>query len=325
MTYKETKTAPNLKEVIIRDPFEIMNKKFGGKYKEYRKNWKIAVERTYVPDFPIHLDIDISDSCNLACDYCLQYKSKCWSGIDMKLSVFKKIIEEVNNKADSINIGCNAEPLLNKDLFFKVLDILDKSNFIDIFIHTNAVNLTEDVQKRILESKITTVCFSMGGVNSRERINFINKIKYNIINFKTLRDKLGKDLPLIRISIIPTEENLKEIDNYKNFWKKYADYIEFQDIASLENKDSDIFKKKKFICIDPWRRMSITSNGDIYPCCAFTCFNKELILGNINKININEAWKSKKMLELRKTLKSDKINYAGCYNCLRSKYTLGGA
>lgn len=324
INYKTTKVAPNLRSIVKRDPYKILLKKFGKRYEEYRKQWKDTGNRIYLTNFPTHLDLDITDSCNLACWHCPQSTYQCWSGVLMEKPIFEKILSEAEKGgAFSINIGQVAEPLVNKKHFLEMLNILNHYKIMDVFLHTNVVNLTEEIQRKILKSKITTVCFSLGAVTDKSRKKHLAKIKEHIINFKQLRDKAGKELPLIRVGIIPTKENIKKVPGFLKFWKEYSDYIELQD-AILLGKDIDKFyKKQKFSCNQPWRRLAILSNGDIYPCCGFTVLNKELKLGNIKHISLREAWNSKKIKDLREGLKSNKLEkYPGCLLCLNSLYTV---
>ena len=133
----------------------------------------------------------------------------------MNPEIFKNILREAkSNGVCSINLGWNAEPILNKNNFLELLDILDNANILDIFIHTNAVNLDEEIQRRILNSKIKTICFSLGSITDETRKDKLQKITENILNFKKLRDELKQETPMIRIGIIPTKTNLSEIQNY---------------------------------------------------------------------------------------------------------------
>ena len=48
-------------------------KKWGknsNKFKIYRNEWKKAAEENYLPKFPLHVDIELSDACNLKCKMC---------------------------------------------------------------------------------------------------------------------------------------------------------------------------------------------------------------------------------------------------------------
>ncbi|MCX6706686.1 MAG: SPASM domain-containing protein [Candidatus Woesearchaeota archaeon] len=55
---------------------------------------------------------------------------------------------------------------------------------------------------------------------------------------------------------------------------------------------------------------------------AFTYFSKDLVLGNIDKMSLKQAWNSDKMNELRKQLESGKNMSAGCARCLNGVYMI---
>jgi len=40
------------------------------RYRRYRLEWKNAAEKDYVPSRPLHVDIELSDACNLRCRMC---------------------------------------------------------------------------------------------------------------------------------------------------------------------------------------------------------------------------------------------------------------
>lgn len=321
--YEKTKVAASLKSIVMRDPYRVLSKKLGKKYRDYRNKWRDAGKRTFLPDFPIHLDIDITDSCNLSCQYCLQNTHYGWTADLMEEEVFRKILKEAKREGiNSVNIGWNTEPLVNQKLFLKMIDVLDEYKVMDVFLHTNAVGLSEEAQKRILNSSINTICFSMGAVGDLTRKKHLAKIKASIVNFRKMRDKMKKTLPLIRIGIIPMEENKKEIKGYIDFWRKYADYIELQDVTIIGREAGNAYKKNVFECNNPWRRLAVNSRGDIYPCCGFTFFSKNLKLGNIKNTSLKEAWNSKKIKGLRSALESGKLQkYPGCFQCLNNLYS----
>jgi len=321
LNYAKTKSAPNLKEIVINDPYKILSKKLGKVYEDYRKKWKETGERLYVTSFPLQIDIDISDSCNLSCSYCFQRDFPGWSGVNMTEEIFRRILDEATKKGVcSINFGWCAEPLVNLDNFNRLLDIMDSYPLIDAFMHTNALNFSETVQGRVLNSKINTICFSLAEIEDETRKNKLDIITKNIVNFRKLRDLSGKALPIIRIGIIPTKNNKDRMKDYISFWKKYADYIELQDLFLLNPEEG--YSKNKLSCNNPWRRLSIDSKGNVYPCCAFTCFNKNLCLGSINDCSLEKLWDSQKIKELRDNLLKEKVMVADCEKCLNSLYSL---
>jgi radical SAM protein with 4Fe4S-binding SPASM domain len=235
----------------------------------------------------------------------------------MNDDMLNKILDEAEKEgACSINLGWSAEPLLDKKRFIEVLGNINKRNFLDVFIHTNAVNLDREMREHILKSKITTICISLAEVIDRTRAALFNKITDNIVKFKQERDALGQDHPKIRISIIPTPNNKEYLSKNLDFWKNCSDVVEFQSLAILTKPKG--MKRVEGFCSELWRRMAISAKGDIYPCGAFEYFSESLILGNIKDMSIKEAWNSKKHEEIKQNL----LNNSICKECLSSTYVL---
>lgn len=110
--YNYFKENANLEAVIINDPFELLKKKYGEKYTKYREDWKLAGQRKYLPDFPMHIDIDLIRKCNFNCIYCKE-KNIGWTNDKLEIAQLTKILDECRNyKFYSINIGFNCEPFV---------------------------------------------------------------------------------------------------------------------------------------------------------------------------------------------------------------------
>jgi MoaA/NifB/PqqE/SkfB family radical SAM enzyme len=57
-------------QVLGTDKFEDCNKTFRKEYKEYRKKWKEYPEKRIVGEFPLHVDVESTNACNLRCVMC---------------------------------------------------------------------------------------------------------------------------------------------------------------------------------------------------------------------------------------------------------------
>src|SRR3989338_4629166 len=101
----------------------VYSRHFGERYVEYRKLWNDA-GKDFIPDFPIHLDFELADMCNLNCLHCFRNKEiadkmnlTINTGKQFSFEVFKKIMAEgAKNALKAINLGFSGECLLNPDL-----------------------------------------------------------------------------------------------------------------------------------------------------------------------------------------------------------------
>jgi MoaA/NifB/PqqE/SkfB family radical SAM enzyme len=53
------------------------------------------------------------------------------------------------------------------------------------------------------------------------------------------------------------------------------------------------------ICFSPWKRLTISMNGDVFPYAHSLCSN---VVGNLNNCTLEELWNGKKMTEYRKSI-----------------------
>ena len=78
-------------------------------YKEYRKQWRETAVSHIKTEFPLHLDIEVTSYCNLACPMCPRthrVQLGKWENRMMKLETFKKIIDEGTKKGlKAINLN----------------------------------------------------------------------------------------------------------------------------------------------------------------------------------------------------------------------------
>jgi sulfatase maturation enzyme AslB (radical SAM superfamily) len=74
------------------------------RFREYRKKWREWPENFITGDFPLHLDVEPTNTCNLRCPFCATTHNKYHRGF-MKESVWKKIIDESGkNELDEIHL-----------------------------------------------------------------------------------------------------------------------------------------------------------------------------------------------------------------------------
>ena len=218
-----------------------------------------------------------------------------------------------------INIGWLGEPTLHPD-FSYLLGILEKYNFNDTFLHTNGVLFTEEKQKAVLDTGIKTVIFSLGQFNDSTRFNKTKTIIANIEAFSKTKKEAKTTFPLIIASIIPTDGNIEILGRITGRIIPKVNMVSIVPLTTNRIQTNNRFSKIKFECTFPFYRLSIDCRGDIYPCCAFSYYNKKLRLGNIQKDNLETIWKSITMNHLRKQAKNDECTDK-CCECANSYYT----
>jgi radical SAM protein with 4Fe4S-binding SPASM domain len=151
----------------------------------------------------------------------------------------------------------------------------------------------------------------------------LERVAGNVLDFLELRRASGRDLPLVRVSFVKMNLNEGERSGFHQFWKDRADYISYQEYSNiLEREDTAFFTERRhrtaaFRCPDPWQRMSLFVNGDLFPCCSD--FGRLSPIGNAYHQTVSEVWLSEAAAELRQIHRHGRWQEAAvCRRCALS-------
>lgn len=275
-------------------------------FAEYRRQWQDRPANFNPGDFPLHLDIEASCSCNLRCSFCAtQYEPVKGQGF-MSFDTFKKIIDEGSEYglcALKMNSGNRGEPLLNQ--FLPEMVAYAKSKGIkDVYFNTNATLLTPDISRKIIEAGLDRLSISFEGTTAEVYESYrvgakFDKVMKNIKDFIAIRNEMGKNKPLLRVQTVAVGELAEKLDEYKSFWEKIADEVIYFDLKDHFHKQYDLVAD--WACPSFWQRLSIAWDGSIFPCHEYPTVGK---LGNINQGDtIRGVWRGKVMENFRQLQK----------------------
>tara|TARA_Y100000310_G_scaffold344488_1_gene457522 strand:+ start:4310 stop:5386 length:1077 start_codon:yes stop_codon:yes gene_type:complete len=310
----------------------------GQEFVEYRQKWDAVNRFELETNFPLYLQIELNQICNLRCPTCSitvpEAKMKYVTQEKMDWKLYEKIILEGEKyNCPSLNPQGVNEPLLidNMEDYIK---FASRHGFIDIMMNTNATLLSEERSQKLLDSGITRLRFSLDAATKetyeKTRVggNY-EKVMENIERFITMRNNGEYELPLVGVNFCKTSLNEHEEELFIEKWHETADFISIQEFIppETENDYSDFFPKNSefrndmlingFKCDQPWNRLYVHSNGQVCPCCAF--FNSELEVGNISEDSLYNFWNSESMKNMRALQKNGEFwKNSWCKKCVMS-------
>ena len=313
--------------------YQILEDKMGKEIGDYRRKWNEAFEHDKIFDFPLHINFELIEGCNLKCEYCV-CSIPLKKGRDIiSFDKYKDIIDEgVRNNLQSIELNGINEPLLQKDII-KYIQYAHDSGILVISLHTNATLLNENIADQLIKSGLTLLIFSLDAVKKttyediRKGAIYKNTIS-NIKKFLELKNKIGSEFPLTKVSFVMNKVNQKEFLEFCDFWENKVDFISSSDFCNpfignenytkIENKYR-LKSNEGVMCREPFQRIFIGSNGDICPCCSF--FGKDIKIGNIYENSIFKAWSSDKMNIVRELVNNKDGNLLdACRKCRLSLF-----
>jgi radical SAM protein with 4Fe4S-binding SPASM domain len=264
------------------------------KFRTYRRLWDENPQNLNPGPFPLHLDIEVTSACNLKCPFCATTYSKFGNGF-MKWETVKKILDEAgDNRLYACKFNFRGEPLLHKELG-RFISYAKKKEIIDVFFNTNAVMLTEEKSRMLIDSGLDRITISFEGfdktVYERNRVgaNF-EEVVANVEKLKSMRDKLGVSKPKIRVQTVLIPELKDCMDNYVAFWEDRVDQVSYNDMEPSVGTVLHRIKQVKstWICPFPYQRMTIMWDGTVTACK--NDYNGKLALGNVNHYSLEKCW-----------------------------------
>jgi uncharacterized Fe-S cluster-containing radical SAM superfamily protein len=299
----------------------------GAPYRDYREQWARAESLNDCLDWPLHLDVDTNYSCNLVCIMCpLGSKKHHLSYPDTRLDIdlYRRVIEEgAGSGLAAVRLGITGEPLLRPDILDFIRIAVD-AGLLDIMLITNGLLLDPGVSRQLIDSGLTRLMVSLDAHTPAtyariRRSREFERVRSNVLEFLRLRNQLGRCLPLVRVSFVRMNLNIHEEHDFRLFWEDKADYISFQAYSNImESEETAYYPPDRtvhteFKCPEPFTRMSLFVNGDLFPCCSD--FGRLAPLGNAARNPVADIWRSDKAVRLRA------IHAAGCFQddpvCLR--------
>ena len=314
---------------VVTDHYYKWEKAQSKRYFEYRKKWENNARNLIVENFPLHLDIGITNICNLECTFCartiLVDEDKFREPAHMDFELYKKIIDEAAEIGTfSINLNLLNEPLINPELV-KMIKYAKMKGIVDVHFHSHGGLLTEKKSLELIDSGLDKLLVSLDSTKkeSYEKLRVLSNfdsVISNLKRFKEMRDSRQNLQPLIKCNFIEfpgiTQEEMKE---NLEFGLTLADCVGFQEYIDPTNTigENKVYKsdyKSSFACQQPFTRLSIAEDGTVSPCCLDHEF--DLSVGNVKTKSITELWKSKEMEMIRNTQKNGKFyEIPRCRNC----------
>jgi len=262
------------------------------KYREYRRQWIENPKKFIVGDFPLNLDIEVTNRCNLRCTFCdkLPLLNKDQIG-DMSFELYKKIIDEGCEKGlSAVKLSYRGEPLLHPQVV-KMVAYAKQRDILDVYFNTNAMLLTKEMSLSFIYAGLDRISISVEGIDpvvfERERkgANFA-RILQNIDTLIELREQRNYgDYPKVRVQTVRLPG--LDLNEYVEFWQSHCDEVAAIDYKDVKNRNMHLIDNY-WACPQLWQRMTIEWDGTIMPCNNDDF--RYLSLGNLKEKNIYECW-----------------------------------
>ncbi|MFT7860919.1 MAG: radical SAM protein [Sulfurimonas sp.] len=304
---KKEKVNFNANEIIYSTKWESYR---GDDYFEYRKNWAKYPNERIVSDFPLNLDIETTDLCNLKCPMCARTikdankENHVAKSRYIDKEAYMDIIDQgVANGVKAIKLQYLGEPLLHKDVVFQV-EYAKKKGILDVMFNTNGVLLTPELSKELLEAGLDKLFVSFDAVNpklyAQQRVGTsIGVVIDNIYEFIKLRNEISPKTQ-IRLSMVMYDDPVwqQQFEAMKVMWDGLVDSLGYGVFNERDaDKKHEYEKVEGFVCEQLFQRMFLKCNGNVTVCCVDG--DDEYVVGNWKEQRLVDIWNSPKYKDIR--------------------------
>lgn len=293
------------KEIVYRDDWQ---KHRPETYHDYRQAWNDIPQHKRVLDFPMHLDIETTNYCNLECPMCprtvMVQQGEFGEIGRMTREHYASIIDQgVEHGLKSIKLNYLGEPLVHKDVIWQV-EYAKKKGILDVMINSNATALTDKVARGLLEAGLDALFISFDAISpdlyEQQRVGTtIGTVIDNVYNFIKLRNE-GYPHVHVRISMVMFNEPewKAQFEGLQTMWKNVVDAVGYGFYTERDpNERNEYPEQEGFWCSQPYQRMFLKYNGNVTVCCVDD--KDEMVVGNWHQDKLYDIWNNAEYKRIR--------------------------
>jgi MoaA/NifB/PqqE/SkfB family radical SAM enzyme len=197
------------------------------------------------------LNIEVTRKCNLECTFCWHGELKEEDKFHMSFELFKKIIDEATlYHMPAVNLNGLGEPMMHPRLI-EMIEYCRDAGIEDIMFHTNGTIMPNDRAENLIKSGLTQIIFSLDTPDKdlyesmRIKANF-DKVNSNVNKFISIRNKLGLDVPYVRVTMVLTDKTVDQVPEFNKKWKDSVDLVTVQDLLFSYDTDTSDDKSLEY-------------------------------------------------------------------------------
>lgn len=270
-----------------------------------------TVKRRIKTNYPVVLNIEPTNACNLSCICCPREKGASRHGVNyLSMETYRKIIDEASGYPQllMLNLHKDGEPLMHRKLPDMVSYAKEKNIAETIHLNTNGTLLDRPVAERLLAAGIDDITISVDAAwpETYYRIKqdrHLEGLNRKIEGFMSLRDKIGAHT-FVRVKIMEFAwVSAKETEAFHRRWEGIADQVQVTGVhdwsgAIADFAVTDESTDVRFPCALLWYALAINSNGKVSICNVDWDYSGEV--GDINETSIHEIWNGRPLRRIRR-------------------------
>lgn len=281
----------------------------------FRRYYDIINTTKTPSDYPIIIDLELTNKCNFRCTFCSRNTMSRDQGF-MSERILSRILVETKQRKTPLRFIRMGEPFLHPDILSYAKKV--KANGNPLHITTNGSLLNKQISQELVDLELDSIIFSMQGATKEEYESIRTNGKYDVLR-KNINDlyeiRESKDKPYIQITTTLDKRDTEKENEFIKTWNNSCDKIQIgiTNYARINDTMEGVYKP----CSEVLTKLSVDYDGTITACCID--HDRLMSLGNINHNSLKEAWNCDTLKSIRQLLKEEKFRYLTlCKSCFRA-------
>lgn len=273
-----------------------------------------------------HVQIEISNLCNYQCIFCPRTKTVRKKGM-INDALFHRLLQEVYDfGAREMSFHYSGDPFLHP----KLAEYVKKAKEVGysyVYIDTNGAYATPEKLRAVIDAGVDSIKFSVNA-GTKETYEFthgvdaLDAVVGNVSYCDKYRKEINSEMKLF-VSCVYTKYTQNDRKKVLELFP-FCDEVIFQpaadfsgvmpEVNELLKGEGDNDYSNACPCPMVFGGIYITYEGYLSACC--TNFDNHVVVADLKKMSLKEAWYGEKMTQLRKRHLENDLKGLVCYNCV---------
>lgn len=242
--------------------------------------YKLAAQAWIDRDYPRHIFLETTASCNLTCSYCPRERR----GDHMDFALFTRIVDEATQYGKrSFSLHLFGEPLLYHRIHDSIKYLKDRGH--TVLLTTNGTRLHDHLD-RLIGGGVDQVLWSW-----RPEVQFSPVLKEKLRSWGRFRVRFIEE-------VTPPEARIEWADWANVEGRKLHNYGGNINIPTLgDSNQQPAIAEKRWPCYHLWLAPAVAWNGQILLCCADP--HRKEVLGKFPEQSVGEVWRGDRLAAIR--------------------------
>ncbi|HLP31746.1 MAG TPA: radical SAM/SPASM domain-containing protein, partial [Geothrix sp.] len=286
-----------------------------------------TIEGRASAEFPLVLNIEPTNLCNLRCVYCPRERAAKGRGF-MDWDLFTRVVDEAAECGPLVmlNLHKDGEPFMHPRFLDMARYARDKDAAKTIHVNTNAMCWDDATIERMLDSGLDDITVSLDAARPEtfkrlKGADALERVERSVRRAYELRERRNLKGPFIRVKIMEFGDvGTDEVREFHEKWRGVADQVQVTGAHSwsgaIEGLEvTDETSRVRYPCMIMWYAMVLNWDGTSTVCSVD--WNTEILLGDANRQTLSGIWKSPQARAARRSqMEEGWGRYPVCESCV---------